>query len=77
MKKMIACLILVCGLAGCNSTNQGDRALTGGLLGAGAGAIVGGVATGTGGGALAGAAIGGAGGAIIGASTTPQRGYYR
>ena len=76
MKKTLSCLILVCGLAGCNSTRQSDRALTGGLIGAGAGAIVGGVATGTGGGAVAGAAIGGAGGAIIGASTTPRR-YYR
>ncbi len=76
MKKTIASLILLAGLAGCNSTNQNDRALTGGLIGAGAGALVGGVATGTGGGAVAGAAIGGAGGAIIGASTTPRR-YYR
>lgn len=75
MKKIIACIIIAGGLAGCQSNRQTDRALAGGLIGAGAGAIVGGVATRSADGALAGAAIGGAGGAIIGASTAPQRGY--
>ncbi len=73
MKKALLCLLIAGSLAGCNSSRQSDRALAGGLIGAGGGALVGGLATGTGGGALAGAAIGGAGGAIIGASTTPRR----
>lgn len=74
-KAMGACLILAGGLSACQSNNQGDRAIAGGLIGAGTGAVVGGLATGRAGGALAGAAIGGAGGAIIGASTAPQRSY--
>ncbi len=75
MKKVLACLLIAGGLAGCQSNREGDRALAGGLIGAGAGAIVGGVATRSAGGAVAGAVIGGAGGAIIGAATTPRRGY--
>lgn len=73
MKKFLACMLLAGGLAACNSVEE--RAVGGGLIGAGSGALIGGLATGTGGGALAGAAIGGAGGALIGASTAPQRGY--
>lgn len=73
MKKTIACLMIVGGLAGCQSTQQSNNAVTGGLLGAGAGAIVGGLATGRADGALAGAAIGGVGGAVIGAASTPVR----
>jgi hypothetical protein len=57
---------LTLALAGCGY-NRGDRALSGGLLGAGAGA---GVAVLTGGSPLAGAAIGGAAGAIGGAVTS-------
>lgn len=78
MKKFLALGVVALGLAAC-ATEQENRALTGGALGAGAGAIIGGLATGTGGGALAGAAIGGAGGAIVGASTAPRtcRGYDR
>jgi hypothetical protein len=53
-------------LAGCG-TNPGDRAVSGGLLGAGAGAIIGG-ATGN---AATGAAIGAVSGAVIGAATDP------
>lgn len=77
MKKLIACAALAASLAGCNSYNSTDRAVAGGLIGAGTGAVIGGVATGRAGGALAGAAIGAAGGAIVGAATTPSRAGYR
>jgi osmotically inducible lipoprotein OsmB len=62
-------------LAGCNAYDPRDRAVAGGLVGAGTGAVIGGLATGRPGGALAGGLIGAAGGAIVGAATTP-RGYY-
>lgn len=58
--------ILVIGLAGCGY-NRGDRALSGGLIGAGGGAAIGAL---TGGSPLAGAAIGGAAGALGGALTS-------
>jgi predicted lipid-binding transport protein (Tim44 family) len=74
MKKIIACMMVAGGLVACTAAEE--RAVGGGLIGAGTGALVGGLATGRTGGALAGAAIGGAGGAIIGAATTPQRRYY-
>ena len=54
-------------LAACGE-NQGDRAVSGGLLGAGAGAIVGSTV----GAPVAGAAIGAAGGAAVGAATNPD-----
>ena len=77
MKNVIACMMVAGSLAACNS--PGERAVGGGLIGAGSGAVIGGLASGTSGGALAGAAIGGAGGAILGAATAPERrrGYYR
>jgi osmotically inducible lipoprotein OsmB len=53
-------------IAGCGYS-RGDRAVSGGLLGAGGGAAIGAV---TGGSPLAGAAIGGAAGAIGGALTS-------
>jgi hypothetical protein len=53
-------------LAGCG-TDPGDRAVSGGLLGAGAGAAIG-AATGN---WATGAAIGAASGAVIGAATDP------
>jgi osmotically inducible lipoprotein OsmB len=53
-------------LAGCG-TNPGERAVTGGLLGAGAGAAIGAAA----GNPAAGALIGGAVGAVGGAATSP------
>ena len=57
---------LALGLAACdNMNNQSQRTLTGGLIGAGAGAVVGSTV----GAPLAGAAIGGAGGAVVGATT--------
>ncbi|MCQ4161297.1 hypothetical protein NON00_15355 [Roseomonas sp. GC11] len=62
------------GLAACTDPyNPGQRAIGGGLLGAGAGA---GIASVTGGNAGTGALIGGALGAVGGAATTPQRPYY-
>src|SRR5215469_4877874 len=62
---------LVLGLASCtNPYDPGQRAVGGGLLGAGAGAAIGG-AVGGGHGAALGAAIGGATGALGGAATTP------
>ncbi len=55
------------GLAACGN-NPGDRAVSGGLLGAGGGAALGAVA---GFNPLVGAVVGGAGGAAVGAATTP------
>ena len=54
------------GLAGCGY-NRGDRALSGGLIGAGGGAAIAAV---TGGSPLVGAAIGGGAGALTGAVTS-------
>lgn len=59
-------------LAACtNPYDPGQRAIGGGLLGAGAGAAIGGIAGG-GRGAATGALIGGAVGAVGGAATTPR-----
>jgi osmotically inducible lipoprotein OsmB len=77
MLKWFAIGAVVAPLAACNAYSPQDRAVAGGLIGAGAGAVVGAAVTGRPGGALAGAAIGGAGGAIIGASTTPRPYYGR
>lgn len=63
---------LLLGLAGCGSPyDPGDRALSGGLIGAGAGAAIGSLS----GDAGAGALIGGAVGALGGAVTTPSPPY--
>ena len=59
---------LILALAGCGRST-GDRAVSGGLLGAGAGAAIGAV---TGGGIGTGALIGGALGAAGGAVTSPR-----
>jgi len=62
---------LVCaGVASADPYNPGERALGGGLLGAGTGAVVGAIAGG-GRGAGIGAAVGGGLGAVAGAATTP------
>ncbi len=61
-----AVTILVLGLSGCGY-DRGDRALSGGLIGAGGGAAI---AALTGGAPLVGAAIGGAVGAVGGAVTS-------
>ena len=70
-------------LSGCtNPYSPGQRAIGGGLLGAGGGAVIGAIAGG-GNGAAIGALAGGALGAAGGAATTPNppprarpRGYY-
>jgi hypothetical protein len=72
MRKAILALACVGALAGCtNPYDPGQRAVGGGLLGAGAGAALGGLAGG-GRGAAIGALGGGALGAVGGAATTPQ-----
>jgi hypothetical protein len=83
MKRTIApwvtVLGLILGLSGCtNPYDPAQRAVGGGLLGAGAGAAIG-AAAGGGHGAALGAAIGGAAGALGGVATTPPPpayGYY-
>jgi hypothetical protein len=55
--------------------NPADRAIGGGLLGAGTGAVIGAIAGG-GHGAGIGAAVGGGVGAVMGAATTPPRPYH-
>jgi hypothetical protein len=85
MKRFVVPCALAIGMAlsvsACTDPyDPGQRAVGGGLLGAGAGALIGG-AVGGGQGAVAGAVIGGAGGAVAGAATTPDRppppGYYQ
>jgi osmotically inducible lipoprotein OsmB len=72
MSDRIAAIMILVGvcvsLAGCGN-RPGERALTGGLIGAGAGAVIGGA---TGGNPAAGALIGGGVGAIGGAVTSPR-----
>jgi hypothetical protein len=60
------CSVLI--LSGCGTTT-GDRAVSGGLLGAGTGALIGSVAGSAGKGAL----IGGLGGMALGALTSPRQ----
>ena len=67
--------LILC-VSGCtNPYDPGQRAVGGGLLGAGAGAAIG-AAAGGGPGAAIGAATGGAVGAIAGAATTPPPPRY-
>ncbi len=66
-KIVMAALILSVSVSACGTT-QSDRALSGGLLGAGTGAIIGSVTGSAGKGAL----IGGLGGAAIGALTSSR-----
>jgi hypothetical protein len=63
-------LAVALSLAACGQS-QGDRALSGGLIGAGSGAAIGAIAGG-GPGAAIGAAVGGVGGAAAGALTSPE-----
>lgn len=67
MRKVLPLIGLAAVLAGCGYS-QSDRAISGGLLGAGAGAALGSV---TGAGAGTGALVGGAAGAAGGALTSP------
>jgi osmotically inducible lipoprotein OsmB len=73
MRKLLVSLGLMAllGLAGCGETT-GERALSGGAIGAGGGAVAGAAM----GNPLAGAAVGGLAGAGVGALTTPERRYY-
>ena len=72
----VAALGMALGLGACSDPyDPGQRAVGGGLLGAGAGAAIGGLAGG-GRGAAIGALGGGALGAGAGAVTTPQRPAY-
>jgi hypothetical protein len=70
IKTVLALALIGAGLSGCGYS-QGDRALSGGLIGAGSGAAIGAAAAG-GPGAALGAAAGGVGGAAIGALTSPE-----
>ena len=79
MKKLISsCAFavgLAMGLSACTDPyDPGQRAIGGGLFGAGTGAAIGGIAGG-GRGAATGALIGGALGAVGGAATTPSPSY--
>ena len=72
MRKYLALLAILLTASACGDT-WGQRAVTGGAIGAGSGALLGAA---TGFNPLAGALIGGAAGAGIGAATTPHRYYY-
>src|ERR1700758_4742812 len=85
MRKRIAILsaiiagVLLATASSADPYNPGERALGGGLLGAGTGAVIGAIA-GCGRGAGIGAAVGGGLGAVAGAATTPPpppRRYHR
>jgi len=67
---IVAGLLLATG-AYADPYNPGERAIAGGLLGAGTGAVIGAIAGG-GHGAGIGAAVGGGLGALAGAATTPE-----
>ena len=81
MRKLLLVISLSALVAGCtNPYDPAQRAIGGGLLGAGAGAAIGGLAGG-GPGAATGALIGGGLGALGGVATTPTpppqpRAYY-
>jgi hypothetical protein len=71
--------LLLAATASADPYNPGERAITGGLVGAGTGALIGAIAGG-GHGAGIGAAVGGGLGAVAGAASTPpppQRRYHR
>jgi osmotically inducible lipoprotein OsmB len=68
MHKLVVAVVALLALSACGR-DPGTRALTGGAIGAGAGAVVG---SATGIGPLGGAVVGGVGGAAIGAATTPR-----
>ncbi|HUA53493.1 MAG TPA: hypothetical protein VMB81_15085 [Candidatus Sulfotelmatobacter sp.] len=72
MRKLLISLASVglLGLAACGDTT-GERALSGGAIGAGGGALAGAAL----GNPLAGAAVGGVAGAGVGALTTPDHRY--
>lgn len=67
--KLILITTILLSTTACGNT-WGERAVTGGAIGAGSGAAIGSV---TGVGILPGALVGGAVGAGVGAATTPER----
>jgi hypothetical protein len=67
--KLILTTTVLLSATACGNT-WGERAVTGGAIGAGSGAAIGAV---TGVGVLPGAIVGGAVGAGVGAATTPER----
>ncbi len=69
MRRFVVLTAILLTATACGDT-WGQRAVTGGAVGAGSGAVIGGV---TGIGVLPGALVGGAVGAGVGAATTPQR----
>ncbi len=73
MRNVLACMGIAAllGLAGCGQTT-GERALSGGAIGAGGGAVAGAAM----GNPLEGAAVGGLAGAGVGALTTPEHRRY-
>ncbi len=71
MRKYIVLTAILLTATACGDT-WGQRAVTGGAIGAGSGAVLG-AATGMG--PLTGAVVGGAVGAGVGAATTPERRY--
>jgi hypothetical protein len=81
---VIGAVLLLAATAYADPYNPGERAIGGGLVGAGTGAVVGAIAGG-GRGAGIGALVGGGLGAVAGAATTPappprhayRRHYYR
>ncbi|MEQ8701575.1 MAG: bacteriocin [Bauldia litoralis] len=70
--KRFALVLPIVGLMAACGTNPGDRAVTGGALGAATGAALGAV---TGGSVATGAIIGGVSGAALGAFTSPRDVY--
>jgi hypothetical protein len=68
--------LLLATAASADPYNPGERALGGGLIGAGTGAVIGAIAGG-GRGAGIGAAVGGGLGAVAGAASTPSAPHHR
>lgn len=75
MLRLLVVIGMALALAGCQTARQ-DRALTGGLIGGGAGALIGGLAGGSAGAAVAGGVVGAAAGALIADATRPGYCYY-
>lgn len=67
LNKLVMCGVVAVALTACGTTTE-DRAITGGLIGAGGGAVVGAV---TGGSVGTAAVIGGVAGAAVGAVSDP------
>ena len=76
LASVIGAGLLLATTASADPYNPGERALGGGLIGAGTGAVIGAIAGG-GRGAGIGAAVGGGLGAVAGAASTPPRPYHR